>query len=790
VGVRYFGASVTRREDPRLLRGDGQYVDDIKLPGLLHATIVRSPHAHARLTAVRIDAAQALPGVAGVFGFTELSRWMKPMPSAGLPPPALQAQLRLTSRTTPQYPLARDRVRYVGEPVAVVVASSRAVAEDGAERLEVEYEPLPAVVETTAAVAPEAPRVFPDWPDNVALRFTHAIGNADAAMQAADVVVREHFRVQRYTGTPIECRGIVVEPHPVDKRLTMWSATQFPHFIQGALVEVLGWPANRIRVLAPDVGGGFGVKASMYPEEILLPLVAVLLGKPVKWSEDRREHFMASVHSREQVHDIEIAAMQDGRIVAVRDRLLVDQGAYNPWGIVQPYNTVAHMLGLCRIPHFAAEAQMVLTNKTPHAPYRGAGRPEAVFVMDRAIDRLAQALNLDPAEVRRRNFIRAEDMPYDTGQLYRDGQPLIYDTGDFPDMLEKALQAIDYEAFRAEQESLRRQGIYRGIGISSYVEGTGVGPYEGATVYVDASGGVVVATGACSQGQGHETTFAQLAADAVGVPVERVTVINADTAAIPMGVGTFASRSAVVAGSAVHDAAGRVRDKLVRAAGALLEASPDDIDVDEGLAFVRGTPQSAVPLARVVQSALPTFASPGTVEADFTATVYRQVPTVTYASAVHVALVEVDIDTGHVQLQRYVVAHDCGRLINPMIVDGQVCGGVAQGIGGGLFEEIRYDAASGQLLSGSFMDYLLPTCAEVPQLDVIHLEYPSPRNPLGVKGVGEGGAISPPAAIANAVEDALRPFGVCIREAPLSPERIVNLIRQAQAVSGQNGRQA
>jgi carbon-monoxide dehydrogenase large subunit len=779
VGTRYFGASVSRREDPRLLRGQARYVDDIKLPGLLHATIVRSPHAHARLTAIRVEAAQALPGVAGVFCFAALAAWMKPMPSAGLPPPNLQARLDVTMRTTPQFPLARDRVRYVGEPVAVVVARSRAEAEDAAERLEMDYEPLPAVVDAEAALAADAPRLFPDWQDNVALRFTHGIGDADHAIRTAAVVVRERFRVHRYTGTPIECRGVVVEPHPIAKRLTMWSATQFPHFVQNALVDILGWPANRIRVVAPDVGGGFGVKASAYPEEILIPLVALQLGKPVKWTEDRREHLMASIHSREQLHDIEIAAERDGRIVAVRDRLLVDQGAYNPWGIVQPYNTAAHMLGLCRIPNYRVEAQMVLTNKTPHAPYRGAGRPEAVFVMDRALDRLALALELDPAELRRRNFVGAEEMPYDTKQLYRDGQPLVYDTGDFPAMLEQALQAIDYDGFRAAQDSLRAQGIYRGIGMSSYVEGTGVGPYEGATVYVDASGGVVVATGACSQGQGHETTFAQLAADVIGVPVERVTVINADTAAIPMGVGTFASRSAVVAGSAINEAATRVRSKLADAAGALLEAAADDIDIDEGLAFVRGAPQSAVPLARVVQSALPTYGAPSVIEADFQATVYRQVPTVTYASAVHVALVEVDVETGTVKLLRYVVAHDCGRLINPMIVDGQISGGVAQGIGGGLYEELVYDA-SGQFLSGSFMDYLVPTSAEIPPIEMIHLEYPSPRNPLGVKGVGEGGAISPPAAIANAVEDALRPFGVCIRQIPLTPERVRNLITQGQ----------
>ncbi|MCZ6873198.1 MAG: molybdopterin-dependent oxidoreductase, partial [bacterium] len=480
-----------------------------------------------------------------------------------------------------------------------------------------------------------------------------------------------------------------------------------------------------------------------------------------------------------QVHQIEIAAKRDGTIVAIRDHLLVDQGAYSPWGIVQPYNTVAHLPGLFRIPNYAADASLVLTNKTPHAPYRGAGRPEAVFVMDRAVDRLAHVLGMDAAEIRRKNFIRADEMPYDTGQLYRDGEPMVYDSGDFHAMLEQALQAIDYDGFRAEQKALREQGIYRGIGISSYVEGTGVGPYEGATVHVDPSGGVVVATGACSQGQGHETVFAQLAADVIGVPIEQVTVINADTAAIPAGVGTFASRSAVVGGSAVNEAAIRVRGKLNQAAAAMMEAAADDIEIDDGKVFVLGAPQSAVSLAQLVTATLPAYGRTAQVEADFEATVYRPVPTVTYASAVHVALVEVDIGTGAVSILKYVVAHDCGRIINPTIVDGQVIGGVAQGIGGALYEELVYDEG-GQLLSGSFMDYLVPSPTEIPPIDLIHMEYPSPRNPLGVKGVGEGGAISPPAALANAVEDALQSFNICIRETPLSPERVMRLIQQAQ----------
>lgn len=777
MGVKYFGISVARKEDPRLLRGKGRYVDDIKLPGLLHAAMVRSPHPHARIKAVQLDAARAQAGVAGVFAHQDVAAYMKPMPAVGAPPPELLKRLDLMLRTPPQYPLALDTVRYVGELVAVVVARNRAEAEDAAELVEVDYEPLPAVVDTEAAARAAAPRLFADWESNIALHFKHRVGDADAAIEAADVVVRERFRMHRYSGVPIECRGLVVEPHPVDDQLTMWVATQFPHALQEAVVQALGWPAHRIRVLAPEVGGGFGVKASIYAEEVVLPIIAARLRRPIKWIEDRREHLMASIHSREQVHQMEIAANRDGTIVAIRDHLLVDQGAYSPWGIVQPYNTVAHLPGLFRIPNYSAEAQLVLSNKTPHAPYRGAGRPEAVFVMDRAVDRLAHALDMDTAEIRRKNFIRADDMPYDTGQLYRDGEPMVYDSGDFPAMLEQALQAIDYDGFRAEQTSLREQGVYRGIGISSYVEGTGVGPYEGATVQVDPSGGVVVATGACSQGQGHETVFAQLAADVIGVPIEHVTVINADTAAIPVGVGTFASRSAVVGGSAVNEAAIRVRRKLDQAAAQMLEASPDDIEIDDGQVFVLGAPQRAVSLAHLVKATLPAYGKIAQVEADFEATVYRPVPTVTYASAVHVALVEVDIDTGAVTILKYVVAHDCGLIINPTIVDGQVCGGVAQGIGGGLYEEFVYDE-SGQLLSGSLMDYLVPSPTEIPRIDLIHMSYPSPRNPLGIKGVGEGGAISPPAALANAVEDALRPFNVCIRETPITPERVVRLIQQ------------
>jgi len=541
---------------------------------------------------------------------------------------------------------------------------------------------------------------------------------------------------------------------------------------------MLGLDEARVRVIAPDVGGGFGTKATGYPEDLLIPAAAIAARRPVKWTEDRREHMMAAGHARHQVHDIEIAARRDGTMLGVRDRIWLDLGAYNSWGIVLPYNTVAHLLGPHRVPSLHVECRGVVTNKTPNAPYRGAGRPETVFAMDRVVDCLARELRMDPADLRRKNYLSQADMPYEIGIPYRDGNPLVYDSGDFKAGLEAALSAVGYDALRQEQASLRAKGVHRGIGISGYVEGTAIGPYEGATVRLDASGRAVVATGACSQGQGHETSFAQIAADALGIPFDWVTIVGGDTAAIPFGVGTFASRSAVNAGSSIHVAAGKVRDKIVEAAAALLEAAPGDIDIADGMVSVRGAPTSSLPVSRVIQAAIPTFAKPGVVSPDFEATVYQHQPTVTYASAVHVAYVEVDVGTGAVRLLRYLVAHDCGKVINPVIVEGQVHGGVAQGIGGALLEEMVYDDQA-QLLTGTFMDYLVPTAMEVPAIETVHLEYPSPRNTLGMKGVGEGGAISPPAAIASAVEDALAAFGVRVTRTPLGPSVVMGLLESA-----------
>ena len=777
MGAKYFGAAVKRREDPRFLRGEGRFIDDVTVPGMLHAAFLRSPHAHARIARIDTAAAAAAPGVVRVLTYKDLERWMKPLPLFGAVPPGLAAVVKFDLRQAPQWALCRDRARYVGEIIAMVVADSPERAQDAVDLIEVEWDLLAPVVDMTRAAEPGAPLIHPEWGSNVGVGFTHSIGDADRAFAQADVTVAETFHIQRYVGMPLEARGVVAMWDRRDGSMTTWNSTQVSHFVQQGLTGALGLPPHKIRVIAPDLGGGFGTKASGYAEDALVPIAALVLGRPVKWIESRREHMSGAAHARHQIHAISLAATRDGTILAVRDRIWLDLGAYNVWGVVLPYNTVAHLIGPHRIKSMRVDVRAVVTNKTPNAPYRGAGRPETVFAMDRIVDCLARELRMDPAEIRRRNYIRPDELPYDFGMPYRDGNPLVYDTGDFPDALEKALEAAGYRQFRAEQSLLRARGVHRGIGISGYVEGTAIGPFEGATVKLDLAGRVIVATGAINSGQGHETSFAQIAADALGVPLDWVTVIGGDTAAVPFGVGTFASRSAVTAGNSIADACREVRTKLARAAAVLLEAGPDDIEIDDGRVFVKGSPGSAVDFARVIQASIPTFAKPGVASPDFEATAYHHVPTVTYASAVHVAQVEVDVATGGVTLLRYIVAHDCGRVINPTIVEGQVHGGVAQGVGGALFEEMVYDEA-GQLLTGSLMDYAVPKAEDLPLIETVHLEFPSPRNPLGVKGLGEGGAISPPATIANAIEDALAPFGVRITETPVTPARIVALLQR------------
>src|SRR2546426_569973 len=519
-----------------------------------------------------------------------------PQPRLSAPPPGLAAAVKFDIRQAPQYALARQRVRHVGEIVAMVVADDRGRAEDAVEAIEVQWAPLPPAVDMLTAGEAGAPLVHPDWGTNVAVGFSHAIGDAGRALAGADVVLEETFRIQRYVGMPLEGRGVVAAWDRRDGTLTTWNSTQVSHFVQQGLVTALELLPHRIRVIAPDLGGGFGTKASGYPEDALIPIAARALGRPVKWIEDRREHMMGAAHARHQTHTIRLGARRDGTIVGLADRIWLDLGAYNVWGVVLPYNTVAHLIGPYRIRDMKVDVRAVVTNKPPNAPYRGAGRPETVFAMDRAVDCLARRLGLDPADVRRKNYIRPEELPFDFGMPYRDGNPLVYDSGDFPAALESALTAAEYDRVRKEQESLRARGVWRGIGISGYVEGTAIGPFEGARVTLDAAGRVRVATGARCSGQGHETSFAQVAADALGVPLDWVTVTGGDTAGVPFGVGTFASRSGVTAGNSIVDAARRVRAKVLAAAGALLEAAPQDLEIEDGRGVVRGAPQRALDL--------------------------------------------------------------------------------------------------------------------------------------------------------------------------------------------------
>jgi carbon-monoxide dehydrogenase large subunit len=775
------GASVRRREDRRFLMGRALYVGDVRLPGMLQAAMLRSTHAHARITAIDTAGARALPGVHAVLTAKDLEGAVAPF-SGHLwkVPPTVQEAAKPMVRPDRREVLAAQVVRFVGEGVAIAAAEDRYVAEDALDLIRVTYEPLHPVLDPDAARRQGAPVLHSEWGDNTSIRFGVRSGEMEQVFAAADEVVNGSFRFQRQGMVPMEMRGCAAA---YDERLgaiTLWCSTQVPHAVRDVVAGALGLPEHRVRVVAPDVGGGFGNKALVYPEEILVAHLARLLRHPVQWLEDRRENFLGACHARDQVHAVEAAASRDGTLLAIRDRFVMDSGAFNPLALVIPYNTAAHLLGPYRVRSCQIEGETVVTNKTPAAPYRGAGRPQAVFAMERIVDRVARRLGMDPAEFRLRNLVRAEEFPYDVGLYYRDGHRLIYDSGDYAGGLRLALERIGYEAFRKDQARLRARERYQGIGLACYTEGTAVGPFEGAVVRVDGSGKVVVATGACCQGQGHETTFAQIAADALGVDLEDVTIVEGDTGAIPYGFGTLASRSIVLAGNAMALAAARVKAKALQVAAELLEARAEDLVTQGGRIFVKGTPGRSVTWRQVAGAAGPGGIGPAAESPGLEAAHYLRPATVTYAYGANACTVEVDIETGAVQLLRYVLVHDCGRSVNPMVVDAQMEGGTVQGIGSALMEECPFDGA-GQPLATTLMDYLIPTAGDVPWVDQDHLNALSPRNPLGIKGIGEGGAIGPPAAIANAVEDALSPFGVVVTEIPLTPERVLALIRKARA---------
>jgi aerobic carbon-monoxide dehydrogenase large subunit len=781
-GAPYLGRPLLRREDRRLLTGRGQFVADLELPRMLHAAFVRSPLAHARIRSIDLSAASSAPGVALALSGTDLVRELPPLSDTQLSVPSKWASRVDHEFHNPQQPgLAHDKVRHVGEAVAVIVAESRYAAEDAADLVRLDLDPLPAVVSAEVALAPDAPLIHEHLHTNLFGRFSIAKGDPAAVMARAPHRLQRRVYHHRYAAMPMECRGVAALHDPRTDSITIWSATQVVHWVRREVAAILGLPEARVRCLALDVGGGFGLKGHVYPEDLMIPFLARRLGRPVRWLEDRHEHLMCAAHSRDQQHEVEVGFDDNGRILALRDDFIVDCGAWNPIGGGVPYNTAAHLTGPYKIDHLAVSGRTAATNKVPNTAYRGAGRPEAVFAMERIIDLVAGSLGLEPAEVRRRNMIGAEEMPYRTGILYRDGEPIVYDSGDYPAGLQKALDAVGGLAvFRERQREARREGRYLGLGIGCYVEGTGVGPFEGARVRIDPSGKVYVSSGAASQGQGMETIFAQLVADAWKVAPDDVVISLADTAVIPMGSGTFASRSTVTLSGAIHHANERLRQKAFAIAGNLLECAPADLELRDRGIGVAGVPGAAVSLAKVAQAARPGWdhGRPQGIEAGLEETYYWEPSTVTWSYAAHAAIVEVDRETGGVKLERYAIAHDCGVVVNPLLVEGQIAGGTAQGLGGILLEEIAYDA-QGQLLSGSLADYLVPTASDVPGLVLAHQHSPSPLNPLGVKGVGEGGAVAPPAAIANAITDALSPFGAEFNNTPIKPQQIVQAARVA-----------
>jgi aerobic carbon-monoxide dehydrogenase large subunit len=776
----FVGRSILRREDRRLLTGRGQFIADLELPSMLHAAFVRSPVAHARIKAVDLSHALAAPGVVYALSGIELARLLPPVPDTQLALPSKWTTTVQHKFINPQQPLlAHDKVRHVGEAVAVIVAESRYAAEDAAQLVGLDLDPLPAVTDPEAALRPGATIVHDRFATNLIGGFTIGKGEIDAALARSPHRLQRRFHHHRYAAAPMECRGVVGLHDPRTDSVTIWSATQVVHWVRREAAAVLQLPEARIRCLALDVGGGFGVKGHVYPEDLLIPFLARKLGRPVQWIEDRREHLMCSCHSRDQTHDVEVGFDDAGRILALRDRFVVDCGAWNPIGAGVVYNTAVHLLGPYKIDAVAIEARIAATNKVPNAPYRGAGRPEAAFAMERTIDLVAGVLDLEPAEVRLRNMIRADEMPYRMGIPYRDGEPIVYDGGDYQGALRKALAAVGgVAAFRERQRAAREDGRYLGLGIGCYVEGTGVGPFESATVRIDPSGKVFVSSGACPQGQGMETIFAQVVADTWSVAPDDVVMSLADTAAISIGFGTIASRSTVTLSAAIHGASERLRAKVFAIAANMLECAATDLELRNGAVGIVGVPGAELSLAKVAQAARPGWdhGRPAGVDAGLEETYYYEPPTVTWSYAVHAAVLEVDIELGRVSIEQYVVAHDCGVVVNPMLVEGQIVGGAAQGIGGALLEEIHYDA-TGQPLVGSFMDYMLPTACEIPHMQLIHQHSPSPLNPLGVKGVGEGGPIAPPVAIANAVSDALRPFEAEFDRTPIKPQHIERAIR-------------
>jgi CO/xanthine dehydrogenase Mo-binding subunit len=783
MGSRLFGEPVKRREDARLVAGKGRYVDDLGA-GALAVAFVRSPHAHARIRDIDVGPALDVEGLVAIYTWEDLGD------RVGRPLPLLVPHPALTHGRT-AYPLARETVRHVGEPVVMVVATDRYLAEDACALIEVDYEQLKPVAGLEEAVQ-GTQLVHEDVPGNVGARLVQEVPAASGrsareAIESAPHTLAFRLDIERSASTPLEGRGVYARWDGTDLRV--YSSTQTSTSVRMAIASALDVPLPHVEVIAPDVGGGFGVKiVHPWPEEILVPWASMLLGREVKWIEDRREHFISSAHERGQVQYVRVGFDDDGVIHGLDVTILHDHGAYTPYGIIVPIVTSTQLLGPYKPGAYRVEFSAVYTNTVQVTPYRGAGRPQGVFCMERTMDKIAHYLGKDRTEVRAANFIGPDEFPYDQGMIFQDGRPLIYDSGDYPEMLRMIKELIGWDDFEPAPN--------RGIGIGCYVEGTGVGPYEGGHVQVTSDGRVHVSTGLTSQGQGHETVFAQIVASELGVPIEQVSVVTGDTRRFGYAVGTFASRAAVVSGNAIALACRKVREKALRIAADALEADPADLEIEDGLVRVVGTPSASIPLSTVAVLSNPlryafdeetakatqfsgpaAFDRPPVAEGDepgLEGRDYYSPIRSTFAAGMHAAIVETDPLTAEIKVVRYAVVHDCGRLINPMIVEGQIHGGVAQGIGGALYERMVYDE-HGQLLNASFMDFLMPYATEIPRVETAHLETPSPLNPLGVKGAGEAGVIPVSAVIASAIEQA---EGIAIDRMPISPSELFDLRRR------------
>jgi carbon-monoxide dehydrogenase large subunit len=778
---KLIGKRVVRNEDPRLLTGHAQFVDDVQLPGMLHAAFLRSEYAHARLLKVDVSKARQHKGVVAVFTAEDMGKDWQPGPPLVSPPPTVKDVIFHSRR---QVPLAKDKVRHAGEAIAVVIAESRYIAEDAVEEIEVEYEPLPVVLDLEKALEPGSPLVHEDLDSNLAARLYQKKGDYEAARQQADVIIKRRIYIERGAAAAMENRGIVAHWDAQSEHLTIWDTTQAPIPIRNGTAARLGLSEHQVRVIAPYIGGGFGPKIMMfYPEEMVIPWAAMKLNRPVKWIEDRRENFYATTQERGQIHDVEMALTRDGRVLGLKDDFLHDTGAYDPYGLTIPLNTQSHNMGGYDIRNYSSEFKVVFTNRIIATPVRGAGRPHGIFVIERMMDAAARELGMDPVELRKRNLIPPDAFPYEHQIIDQAFAPLILDSGNYKAVVDKALEMIGYEKFiKEEQPRLRREGKYVGIGVVPFIETTGVGPYEGARVTVEASGKVNVATGIGTQGQGHFTSFAQVVAEQLGVKVSDVRIVTGDTSEFHWGTGTFASRGAVVAGNAVYAAAKSVRQKVLKLASKVLEAPEEELELGDGMVRVADIPQKAISLGELAVLANPLRGAvePGT-EPGLESTSYYGPQYGATAFGTHAMILEVDPETMMIKIRRYVVAEDCGTVLNPLILEGQIHGGVSMGLGNAYYEKLHMDE-NGQLLNASFADYLLVSSTEMPHIEVAHLETPSPLNELGAKGVGEAGAIPVPALFAQALENAFQERKLEILEMPLSPNRLFELSTDGQAV--------